>query len=91
MALPCTEECSDNTFLKEMERVGQLPLQKMYKLYFRLDRPESSSVRCALRRTRIANESSNLILSKSHVIPAILQNMMHFADSAFKVNETNNH
>jgi hypothetical protein len=48
MALPCTEECSDMTFLKEMDRVDQLQLQIFYKLYFRLDRPESSRVRQGL-------------------------------------------
>jgi hypothetical protein len=63
MALPCSEECSDMTFLKEMERVGQLQLQKMYKIFFRLDRPESSRVRQGLDEDKVANASRNLILN----------------------------
>jgi hypothetical protein len=63
MALPCTEECSDMTFLKEMERVGQLQLQKMYKIYFRLDRPESSRVRQGLDEDEVGNEARNFILN----------------------------
>ncbi len=63
MDLPCTEECSDMTFLKEMDRVGQLQLQKMYKIYFRLDRPESSRVRQALMRTRLQMRREILFLT----------------------------
>jgi hypothetical protein len=62
MALPCTEECGDMAFLKKMDRVGQMQLQKMYKIYFRLDRPESSRGRQGLAEDKVANEARNFIL-----------------------------
>jgi hypothetical protein len=51
------------TFLKEMDRVCQMQLQKMYKLYFRLDRPESSRVRQGFDEDKVANEARNFILN----------------------------